>query len=376
MPNPNAFVGKINRLDREAERGAELELDDGRRVRLDPGDRRAAGYAQIIEGRRELGKPVYLEVDPQTGAITRLELPWVTRILSIEGTPSGDLSIVLPLSQAPHYLRRASPDFDAYAGLLQDALDRGLPVILTEDDRNDLIDLRLSPNPEEDLPFPKPGLPPEWWRRWPWYRWWPVRVVVDAARFIVKIISWWLTAVTQAKANEMFTMVSGLSCLPPNPVTPPCITFLYPKDGCYARAHEMCRLMGLQGVSSKKVFNYAGSYNDLYVQTKNSPFCSVNWWYHVAPTLRVRKSFPSTEEQVIDPALFTGPVTTTAWQAKQTDPNATLVSTDASVYFRDKGGNLSYDPNYINTTADLKLLLGSLMKWWEDYGPPPYANCP
>jgi hypothetical protein len=375
MPNPNAFVGKIKRVDREADRGPEVELEDGRRARLDPGDRRTAGYAEIIEERRERGKPVYLEVDPQTGAITRFEIPWVTRVEALEATPSGDLSIVLPLSQAPHYLRRASPDFDAWAGLLQEVLDKGLPVILTEDDRHDLIDLRLYPNPEEVLPFPKRGPRPEWWRRWPWYRW-PFRLVVDASRFILKIIGWWLTAVTQAKADEMFTLVSGLSCLPPSPVTPPCITFLYPVDGCYARAHEMCRLMGLQGVSSQKVFNYAGSNNDLFVQTKNSPFCSVNWRYHVAPTLRVRKSFPSTEDQVIDPALFTGPVTTTAWQAKQTDPNATLVATDASVFYRDKAGNLSYDTNYINTNATLKDMLDSLKKWWEDYGPPPYANCP
>jgi hypothetical protein len=375
MPNPNAFVGKINRVDREAERGAEVELEDGRRARLDPGDRRAAGYAEIIEERRERGKPVYLEVDPQTGAISRFEIPWVTRIEALEATPSGDLSIVLPLSQAPHYLRRASPDFDAWAGLLREVLENGLPVILTEDDRHDLIDLRLYPNPEEVPPFPKPGLPPEWWRRWPWYRW-PFRWFVEVYQFVANIIAWWLSAVTQAKADEMFTLVSGLSCLPPSPVTPPCITFLYPVDGCYARAHEMCRLMGLQGVSSQKVFNYAGSNNDLFVQTKNSPFCSVNWLYHVAPTLRVRKSFPSTEDQVIDPALFTGPVTTTAWQLKQTDPNSTLVATDASVFYRSKAGNLSYDPNYINTNATLKDMLGYLKKWWVDYGPPPYANCP
>jgi hypothetical protein len=203
-----------------------------------------------------------------------------------------------------------------------------------------------------------------------------LRWVVDVSQVILKIIGWWLSAVTQAKANEMFAMVSALSCQPPNPAGG-CITFLYPVDGCYARAHEMCRLMGLKGVSSRKVFNYAGSNNDLLVQTKNSPFCSVSWRYHVAPTLRVRKSFPSTEEQVIDPALFPGPVTTAAWQTKQTDPNATLVGTDASVYYRDKAGSsYMYDPNYVDTNATLLQMLDYLKKWWIDYGPPPYANCP
>jgi hypothetical protein len=375
MPNPNAIVGKINRLDREAEGGAEIELEDGRRARIDPKDRRATGFVELLESRRERGRPVYLEVDPDTGAITRFEIPLVGRVESVTETPAEDLDIVMPPSHGAHYLRRTSPDFDAWAGLLREAIDKGLPVIITQDDRQEVIDLRFYPNPEEIPPFPKPGLPPEWWRRWPWDRW-PFRWYVDIYEYILKLLAWWLSAVTQQKANETFSLVNGLSCQPLSPIAP-CITFLYPDDGCYARAHEMCRLMGLQGVSSRKVFNYAGSNNDLLVQTKNHPSCSVSWWYHVAPTLRVRKSFPKVEEQVIDPALFTGPVTTAVWQTKQIDPNATLVGTDASVYFRNKSGStVTYDNSYTDTNATLADFRDALKARSLQQGPPPYANCP
>jgi hypothetical protein len=117
MPNPNAIVGTISRLDREAEHGAEAEFNDGRRVRIDPADRRATGFAEILEELRERGKPAYVEVDPQTGALSRLEIPRVTIVEEIRPTDAGDLEIILPLSQARHFLRRSSPDFDAWAAI-------------------------------------------------------------------------------------------------------------------------------------------------------------------------------------------------------------------------------------------------------------------
>jgi hypothetical protein len=382
MPNPNAIVDKIARVEppldkapadvlRDSERGLTFEFADGRRARLDRSDERAPALAGILEELRRRGKPVYIEVDPQSGAITRIQVPRVTHIEAVYANPAGDLMIDIPLSQGSHVLRRQSPDFDAWAALLREALDRRLPVILTESEMHDVIDLRWYPNPEDLPPFPKLGLPPEWWwRRWPWF------YLIDIYQFILKLFAWWLSAVTQARANELFDLMASKSC---NPLTvpPPCITFLYPDDGCYARAHEMCRLIALEGVTARKVFNYADYDQGLLVSTKNHPSCLVSWRYHVAPTLRVRQGFPAVQEQVIDPALFSAPVPTATWQAKQTDPAALLVGTDSSVYYRSKdGGTVMYDPNYTDTDATLADRRLDLQVRATNYGPPPYANCP
>jgi hypothetical protein len=195
--------------------------------------------------------------------------------------------------------------------------------------------------------------------------------VINVALLVKVILAWWMSAVTQQKANEMFTMVGGLSCQPLNPLAP-CITFLYPDDGCYARAHEMCRLMGVQGVSSRKVFNYGS----LVVQTKNHPSCQVSWGYHVAPTLRVRKSFPTVEEQVIDPALRE-PREDRRLEAAANRPqldtgrNRRLrllppARTAAQLRRREL-------LDTIQTLIDFRL---SLKARSLQQGPPPYANCP
>jgi hypothetical protein len=383
MPNPNAIVDKIARVEppldkppadvlRESEHGLTFEFSDGRRARLDRSDERAPARAGILEKLRRRGKPVYVEVDPQSGVITRIQIPRVTHVEAVYANDAGDLVIAIPLWQGSHVLRRQSSDFDAWAALIREALERRMPVILTANETQDVIDLRWYPKPEDLPPFPRPGLPPEWW----WRRW-PYVYLVDIYWFILKLFGWWLSAVTQARANELFDLMASKSC-DPLTVPPPCITFLYPENGCFARAHEMCRLMSLEGVTARKVFNYADYDYGLLVSTKNSPKCQVSWSYHVAPTLRVRQNFPTVQEQVIDPALFGAPVSTAAWQAKQTDPAAILVGTDASVYVRTKGGGtVYYDPNYVDTNAsldDFRELLQA--RATGPYGPPPYANCP
>lgn len=77
MPNPNAIVSTTIRLDPpldraptevlRAEGGLSVELEGGRRLRLDPANERSPGYAQILDGLSKQRLPVYLEIDPATG---------------------------------------------------------------------------------------------------------------------------------------------------------------------------------------------------------------------------------------------------------------------------------------------------------------------
>lgn len=85
----------------------------------------------------------------------------------------------------------------------------------------------------------------------------------------------------------------------------------------------------LQGLKPRKIWIQGW----LQVATRNNPTCSVSWGWHVAPTLCVRgPGFFQRQDMVIDPSLFTTPVSKPQWKAVQSDPMATLTDTDASAF--------------------------------------------
>jgi len=379
MPDPNAVVSTVLRieppLDRpaaemlRAEGGLSVELEGGRRERLDPDDPRSAGFAQILDTLRKQRLPVYLEVDPETSAITRLLIPHVTRVVGIRPIDEGVLGIELERSHARHVLRSSAPGFEELERQLSDALRTGEPIILAEDDAHEVVDVRpYTPTPDTPLPpLPRRGLPPplpwprRWirdllhlwrWPWWPWWWWW-----------------WWWRCLSATRAQQVFDAMKATSC-DPLTVPAPCIPFLYPDDGCWARAHEMCRLMINTGLSPRKVWIEG----NLYVSTKNNPNCHVWWGWHVAPTLCVRgPHFLQTQAMVIDPSLFDTPVSEATWKGVQGDPNATLTDSAASIYYL--WGNVT-DPNYVDTNQVLAFYRLQLQSRSVQQGPPPYANCP
>jgi hypothetical protein len=126
------------------------------------------------------------------------------------------------------------------------------------------------------------------------------------------------------------------------------------------------------GAQPRKLWNFG----QLTVDTPNDPDCVVLFFYHVAPTLLV-DSGAGSEIRVIDPALFTAPVSKATWKAKQQDPGASLFDLDASVYYRHSDGSLSYDPDYSRTRSDLAYFRRALMNQTAFAGgPPPYCNGP
>jgi hypothetical protein len=374
MSNPNAIVSTVIEfdppLDRahvemlQAERGLFVNLEEGRRAKLDAADPRSVGFSQILEGLNKLRMPVYLELNARTEVIEQLFIPHVSRIVSFSQTDETSLDVELEASHARHTLRRDQAYFDELEGLLRDAVASRKPFVITEDDKHNIIDIRLfTPGPDVPLPPLPPEIPPlekwpprnlgdilNWIWKWPWWPW------------------WWFSCISAARAQQVFDAMSALSC---NPLTipPPCIPFLYPDDGCWARAHEMCRLMLAMGLSPKKVW-IRGS---LHVNTRNNPSCYVNWGWHVAPTLCVRgPGFLQTQRMVIDPSLFTTPVSELTWKSVQGDVNASLTDTDASQYWP-YGGT---DPTYTDTNLRLAYYRLQLQNRANLYGAPPYANCP
>jgi len=180
---------------------------------------------------------------------------------------------------------------------------------------------------------------------------------------------------SSARAQQVFDAMSATSCSPLT-VPPPCIPFMYPDDGCWGRAHEMCRLMIAMGVSPQKVWIERDSLGYLHVDTKNNPSCFVEWYWHVAPTVCVRRfwwSFFSPIEMVIDPSMFTMPVSKTTWKAAQNDPGATLTPTSWTTFLL---GGVT-DPTFSQTSSVLATYRMQLqLRSLGAAGPPPYASCP
>jgi hypothetical protein len=370
MPNPNAIVGRIVATNPPAEKltgveffrrnpdGVSIAFEAGVTARLFPGER-AAGMLEIMEQLRQMRLPVYVEVSPQTRGIMRLLIPLVTRVLAIASAPSmglkaspSDFAVDLEASHARHLLRANHPDFANSLEILRAGLSTKRSLIVTETDEHEIIDVRVDPldtNPPGPATPEKPTPRPSWFRRlWCW-------------------CFCWICCVSSRRASQLFALCSATTCDPLN-VPPPCIPFLYPDDGCWARAHEMCRLMIAAGAKPRKVWIDG----HLHTLTRNNPQCFVNWGWHVAPTICVRRFF-SSQTMVIDPSLFTTPVTEATWKSVQGDPNATLTETDATVYWRN---NIPTDPNYVDTNIRLTFYRLQLKNRSLQFGPPPYANCP
>jgi hypothetical protein len=109
--------------------------------------------------------------------------------------------------------------------------------------------------------------------------------------------------VSAERAQQLFDLMAGQGD----------ISFGFPVDGCYARAHLMVRRLQLLGYRPGKVW----SFGNLCCQTSNHPKGFVRWRYHVAPTITTRLANGKLEDMVIDPSMFSGPVPVRTWASAQ-----------------------------------------------------------
>lgn len=86
------------------------------------------------------------------------------------------------------------------------------------------------------------------------------------------------------------------------------MTWLYPDDGCFARAELAADFLQLHKyMPPMKMF----AFGNLEAKSDNSPYGRVNWWYHVAVTYKV-----GNEVYILDPALMPArPMTLKEWHA-------------------------------------------------------------
>lgn len=330
----------------EARTSPQVRFDTAETAGIDPANPRSAMFTEVLDEARRAMLPVYVEVDDATNAIAELHIPLVVRVIETTAEANGDINVVLEVSHAQHRLLRSNDRFDELLARLREAQASGQTVVVAENDRHEILDVKVAPHP----PVGREVLLRS-----------PAAMQLEAPP----------VTVTPQRASELFHLVSAQTC-DPRTDPPPCIPFLYPDDGCWARAHQMCRLMIGAGAQPGKVWIYGS----LSVDTRNNPHCSVPWGYHVAPTLQV-KDGATVQTMVLDPSLFSQPVPEATWKGVQHDAAAVLAETDATVFYRSPSGQIDLDPNYSDTartlaTYRLKLKLRST----GSDGPPPYAHCP
>lgn len=161
-----------------------------------------------------------------------------------------------------------------------------------------------------------------------------------------------------SRATQFFNQFENLNCSSYNGNI--CIPFQYARDGCYARAHYMRKLIEDAGYSCKKIFACAMNSTPLSANTKAN--CCVYWYYHVAPLVSVNTG-NTTTQMVIDPSLFNSPVSKTTWKNKMEEncggfgiPNISIrIKPSATYGYSIYNDNYSYDNNYSNTYYTLNL---------------------
>lgn len=172
-----------------------------------------------------------------------------------------------------------------------------------------------------------------------------------------------------AKAQEIFDFCAAQTCSRGGPFdVTPCIPFQYVIDGCYARAHKMRKIITEKyKYCCEKVFSFADEGNDrLCVKADKWGGCCVDWWYHVAPLVRVKFKvghfIKLNLAMVIDPGMFDGPVFLSTWLGAQenaicTPPNrvahVSRYSIQAGSAYWPAGNGFATDPNYALTDGTL-----------------------
>jgi hypothetical protein len=94
------------------------------------------------------------------------------------------------------------------------------------------------------------------------------------------------------------------------------IAFHYVSDGCYARTHLMILRLKKLGAQPARVWAFPDDGGKLRAKTSFLKSGIVEWNYHVAPVVPVAFE-GKTHYVVIDPSMFTRPVTVPEWSAAQ-----------------------------------------------------------
>lgn len=144
---------------------------------------------------------------------------------------------------------------------------------------------------------------------------------VLVANPIEKAEAFMAPVMTKAQATAIFKQVRDERFLALRSYEDPASVFdrrlswLYPKDGCYARAELAIRRSAMKGKGRPaKIF----AFGSLSLKTPYAKSGKVTWWYHVSPVVKVS----DTELWVLDPSVESSrPLTVKEWASRMGDTN-------------------------------------------------------
>lgn len=124
--------------------------------------------------------------------------------------------------------------------------------------------------------------------------------------------SYQVSVLKEAELNEFFEYVSTRSYIP----------FHVKWDGCFGRAYLMITVANRKNIElGKIVIDVLNKDEEVMEVMSPDNKWKLRWYYHVAPYLYVEKENGDLELRVIDPSLFTKPVTRNEFISKLTSTN-------------------------------------------------------
>ena len=136
-----------------------------------------------------------------------------------------------------------------------------------------------------------------------------------------------LTILSDSQVKHLFKVYSQMSYL----------EYGYTLDGCSARAHEIAKMLDKQNISSAKIYLEGNLRSKLQQENPKLPY----WYWHVANVVATRKN-GKTEILVIDPALFSEPVSLDKFKQALVDTKKYPDTKISEEYF---GSRFQYEPN-------------------------------
>lgn len=156
MANPNVLVDVVKGIEippatetaaKKASQPAKITVNfrGGKSGYLDMSVPRSAVWADILESLSLENQSAYVILDPDTDEIIELQIPQKLNVGEI-GKPDkeGDVEVELIISSALHFIRKNNPNFSKLLKALQDAKAKDIPVIVTENDDHEIIDVRMN----------------------------------------------------------------------------------------------------------------------------------------------------------------------------------------------------------------------------------------
>jgi hypothetical protein len=303
-----------------------------------------ARHQQVLETMMAIGRPVFVKVSPRR-SVEDVRIPIVGRVVEFHRVEDG-IEVHLDGSAARLTLPAPLVSGEAVDLLRRSRREGRLIAIVDERMTNAIVDLNLAPIEFESIFPPLRSSPAE----------------------IPTLILNQLSEVDEATAQRLFTSMAGASCEVGH-MRPGCIPFLYSKDGCFARAHEMCRRMACGGVIAAKLWVFGR----LRPRTPNDPSCVAEWGVHVAPVIRLGGT---RQLLVIDPSLCDRAVPRATWEAALNDPAALSVFTESRVFLRSVlGGDRVEGPPRKGMTEAEDYFIEYRIKLGEMNPPPPFEHC-